>query len=195
MVWNVQQRPPASIAVESRPTRLPRAGRQPRAGPPTAPSSERPGLKPGMFLACAPSFVEAGLNPATFRATTKPLTVPRRTLADSLLASCSRKVYTKPDVYASSFPDATSPPSATRRRRPPRPAAPWWPSPSRRSNPTADFPVSPRPETGPTTPRGASRVFLEKNSYTRETAPLQPPAAALIHSFVSVAGCLSGGLR
>ena len=188
MVWNVQQRPPASIAAESRPTRLPSAGRQPRAGPPTAPTFVPPGLKPGMFPACAPSFVEAGLNPATFRATTKPRTVPRRTLADSLLAPCAREVYTKPDVHASSFPDATSPPSTTRRRRPlarPRPGGK-----SRR--PIFRSPLAPKPaQRRPAAPQ----EFFGKTLIRAKPPRFQPAAAALIHSFVSVAGCLSGGLR
>lgn len=46
-----------------------------------------------------------------------PLAAPRRLLADTLVAVCSRTVYNRRDVYATQPSDA-SPPSTARRRRP-----------------------------------------------------------------------------
>ncbi len=174
MVWNVQQRPPASIAAECRATRLRRAAAQPPIGPTPAATFVRPGLKPGMFRACVPSSVDAGPKPTGFQATANPRTVPRRTLPDPLLASCARRVYTKPDVYASRFLDADSPPSTAPRRRPlarlrlggqPRPAGAL-------RRPIFRSPLAPK--LARKCP-AASEEFFRKNSYARETAPFSAP--------------------
>ena len=180
MVWNVQQRPPASIAADCPPTRLPRAAAQPRPRPPTAPTVIRPRLKPGILRACAPSFVTAGRNqPHTGQSRSRAPSLAERSrirCLPSVLVQCTLSVM-------STQTDSRMP----HLHRPPDGAA--APSPGCA---LVAVPAAPRnrPNGGP--PRAKS--FLEKTLMRANPPRFRPPAAALIHSFDSAAGRPVGGL-